>query len=163
MKTLMLLMLTLAGSVSAQVPFERLLNANKEPQNWLTYSGTTMSQRYSLLTQITPDNAKNLEQAWSYQATTNEKFEATPLVADGIMYTVCTASARATRRKGWSRRAWRAWRSGAGQRRGSRTGGSCTDWSKPGAGASTRGPGSSRSAGASATSAGVHGRSSRRG
>ena len=46
---------------SAQVTFDRLLNANKEPQNWLTYSGTMMSQRYSLLTQITPANAKDLE------------------------------------------------------------------------------------------------------
>ena len=42
------------------VPFERILRANQEPQNWLTYSGTTMSQRHSLLNQITPENAKDL-------------------------------------------------------------------------------------------------------
>ena len=47
-----------------------------------------MSQRYSLLTQITPQNVKNLELQWVFQARSLEKFEATPLVVDGIMYTV---------------------------------------------------------------------------
>ena len=71
-----------------QIPFERILGADKEPENWLTYSGTTFSQRYSLLTQITTANVKNLELQWVYQARSLEKFEATPLVVDGIMYTV---------------------------------------------------------------------------
>jgi alcohol dehydrogenase (cytochrome c) len=53
---------------TAQVTFDRLLHANREPQNWLTYSGSPMSQRYSLLTQITPANAKNLELQWVWQA-----------------------------------------------------------------------------------------------
>jgi alcohol dehydrogenase (cytochrome c) len=47
-----------------------------------------MSQRHSSLAQITPDNVKNLEQQWVFQARSLEKFEATPLVVDGIMYTV---------------------------------------------------------------------------
>ena len=80
--------LLLAGSLSAQVTFDRLLNASKEPQNWLTYSGTMMSQRYSALDQITPQNVKNLELKWVFQARSLEKFEATPLVVDGVMYTV---------------------------------------------------------------------------
>ena len=87
MRRLFLLIL-IAGSLSAQVSFERILNADKEPQNWLTYSGTMMSQRYSQLTQVTPQNVKNLEQQWVFQARSLEKFEATPLVVDGIMYTV---------------------------------------------------------------------------
>src|SRR5213078_2195277 len=73
---------------SGQISFERLLGANKEPENWLTYSGTTFSQRHSLLSQITPTNVKNLELQWIYQARSLEKFEATALVVDGIMYTV---------------------------------------------------------------------------
>jgi alcohol dehydrogenase (cytochrome c) len=84
----MLLIISIAGSLSAQISFDRLLNAAKEPQNWLTYSGTMMSQRYSPLTQITPENVKNLELEWVYQARSLEKFEATALVVDGIMYTV---------------------------------------------------------------------------
>jgi len=82
------LLISIAGPLFAQVSFDRLLDANKEPQNWLTYSGSNMSQRHSLLTQITPENVKNLELQWVYQARSLEKFEATPLVIDGIMYTV---------------------------------------------------------------------------
>ena len=70
------------------VTFDRILNANKEPQNWLTYSGNLMSQRYSQLNQITTDNAKNLQLKWIYQSQSTEKHEVTPLVVDGVMYTV---------------------------------------------------------------------------
>ncbi|PWU10945.1 MAG: hypothetical protein C5B51_03565 [Terriglobia bacterium] len=77
-----------AGCLLAQVSFDRIVKANQEPQNWLTYSGSQMSQRYSLLNQVTPENVKNLELQWVYQARSLEKFEATSLVVDGIMYTV---------------------------------------------------------------------------
>ncbi len=70
------------------VPFSRILNANQEPQNWLSYSGGVMSQRHSQLKQITPDNAKNLELKWVYQMRSLEKHEATPLVVDGVMYAI---------------------------------------------------------------------------
>src|SRR5437867_1825725 len=72
----------------SQVSFERILHAGSEPQNWLTYSGTTYSHRYSLLQQVTPSNVKNLELQWIFQARSLEKFEATPLVVDGVIYTV---------------------------------------------------------------------------
>ncbi len=71
-----------------QVSFDRILGADQEPQNWLTYSGTTLSHRHSLLRQITPTNVKSLELQWIYQARSLEKFEATALVVDGVMYTV---------------------------------------------------------------------------
>jgi alcohol dehydrogenase (cytochrome c) len=74
--------LVLHGAVS----YERLLGAASEPQNWLTYSGTYSSQRYSTLRQITPANVKTLDQRWIFQAESLEKFETTPLVVDGIMY-----------------------------------------------------------------------------
>jgi len=86
-RTLLLLIL-FAGSLEAQVNFDRILRANQEPNNWLTYSGTTLSHRHGLLTEITPDNVKNLELQWVFQARSLEKFEATPLVVDGVMYTV---------------------------------------------------------------------------
>lgn len=70
----------------AQVTADRLLNASKEPQNWLTYSGGYFSQRHSPLTQITPANAKDLELKWMYQAAVAGGWQATPLVVDGIMY-----------------------------------------------------------------------------
>src|SRR6202171_2750594 len=83
-----LLLISITSSLFAQVSFDRIVRADKEPHNWLTYSGGFQSQRYSSLTQITPDNVKNLELQWVYQARSLEKFEATSLVVDGIMYTV---------------------------------------------------------------------------
>ena len=49
-----------AVSLQAQVTFDRLLHADREPQNWLTYSGNLSGQRYSPLTQISVGNVKNL-------------------------------------------------------------------------------------------------------
>jgi alcohol dehydrogenase (cytochrome c) len=84
-----LLLLCVAGSLWGQgVTFDRILHADREPQNWLTYSGTVNGQRYSPLTQITPGNVKNLELQWVWQAHSLEKFETTALVVDGILYTV---------------------------------------------------------------------------
>lgn len=80
--------LTVATSASAQVTFERLLNAADEPENWLNYSSTYDNQRYSQLNQITRNNVGELELQWIWQARSLEKFEATPLVIDGILYTV---------------------------------------------------------------------------
>ena len=70
------------------VPFERILRANQEPQNWLTYSGNLNSQRHSALTQITPANARDLTLKWVFQSRSLDKHEVTPLVVDGVMYTV---------------------------------------------------------------------------
>ena len=36
----LLLITMLPTGVAAQVTFDRLLNADEEPENWLTYSGT---------------------------------------------------------------------------------------------------------------------------
>ena len=89
----LLLVVAAAVSVGAQQPVTstRLMNAEKEPHNWLTYSGTYKSQRYSTLTQITPANVKDLELKWVFQVRSlgaSDKFEASPIVNDGIMYTV---------------------------------------------------------------------------
>lgn len=75
-----------ACSLAAQVPFERILEAGKEPRNWLTYSGAYSSLRHSLLDQINAANARELEMKWVFQARSTGKFEATPLVVDGVMY-----------------------------------------------------------------------------
>jgi alcohol dehydrogenase (cytochrome c) len=70
------------------VSFERILKTNEEPQNWLTYAGSLTSQRYSLLNEITPANAKDLELKWVFQSRSLEKHEVTPLVINGTMYTI---------------------------------------------------------------------------
>ena len=70
------------------VPFERILRADDEPQNWLTYSGGLDSRRHSPLTQISPENARDLKLSWVFQSRSLEKHEVTPLIVDGVLYTV---------------------------------------------------------------------------
>src|SRR5579862_7425767 len=78
----------LPRGLTAQNPvgYDRLVNAAKEPQNYLTYGGDLYSSRYSGLTQITAENVKNLNLAWAYQSPVAGSWEATPLVVDGVMY-----------------------------------------------------------------------------
>ena len=78
----------IASPFAQQVSFDRLLRADREPQNWLSYSGTVFNQRHSLLTQVTTANVKNLELQWVWQARSLEKFEATALAVDGVLYTL---------------------------------------------------------------------------
>jgi alcohol dehydrogenase (cytochrome c) len=88
MKRTLFLLALASASLHAQVSFDRLLQTDREPHNWLTYSGGFSSQRHSSLTQINPRNVKRLELQWIFQARSLEKFETTPLVVDGVMYTV---------------------------------------------------------------------------
>src|SRR5881296_3727101 len=87
-RNVLFVVLAATGPLYAQVSNDRILRAAQEPQNWLTHHGNYNSQRYSTLSQITAENVKNLEVQWIFQAQSLEKFEATPLVVDGILYTV---------------------------------------------------------------------------
>ncbi len=80
------LALLLPAVVIAQVPYERILHSDKEPQNWLTYGGNYASQRFSGLKQITPQNANALRMTWVYQMRGGGQLESVPIVVDGIMY-----------------------------------------------------------------------------
>jgi alcohol dehydrogenase (cytochrome c) len=73
---------------AAGVTPERLIHASGEPQNWLTFAGTYSSQHYSLLKQITSENAHNLELKWVFQARWLDPYETTPLVVNGVLYTM---------------------------------------------------------------------------
>lgn len=85
---LLLLVTAFVATGSAQVSYNRILNANKEPQNWLTYGGNYFSQRYSTLDQINRENVNNLELKWVFQAKWLDPFETTPLAVDGVLYTI---------------------------------------------------------------------------
>src|ERR1700730_18801804 len=74
------------GTPPAQVSSDRLVRAQREPQNWLTYNGNLGSTHHSALDQITAANVGTLDLKWVSQAQSLEKFEATPLVVDGVMY-----------------------------------------------------------------------------
>ncbi len=75
-----------ATTLFGQVTYERLLKAPSEPNNWMTYSGSYKSWRYSSLDQINRQNVANLKVAWVQQMPTSHRIEATPIVVDGIMY-----------------------------------------------------------------------------
>ena len=89
-RILLAMSLTLAVVLSrplvAQVTYGRLLDAAKEPHNWLTYSGGYFGHRYSGLRQVDTTNVKNLELKWIYQGAVMGNWQATPLVVDGVMY-----------------------------------------------------------------------------
>ncbi|MDU6389736.1 MAG: PQQ-binding-like beta-propeller repeat protein, partial [Pantoea sp.] len=65
--------------------------------DWTAYGGSTNALRFSSLNQITKDNVKDLEVAWTYHTgdlrqsddATEYTFEATPLKANGMLY-FCT-------------------------------------------------------------------------
>src|SRR3989454_2816161 len=83
---LVLIVVIAAVGSYGQVTFDRIVNAAKEPQNWLTYSGDYAGRRFSPLDQINTTNARSLVAKWVYQTAATGKFETTPLVVDGILY-----------------------------------------------------------------------------
>jgi len=77
-------------SLAADVTYDRLVNADKEPHNWLMNHRTYDGQRYSPLSEISRSNVKNLKLAYAVPlggGSGNEFTNATPLVEDGFMYT----------------------------------------------------------------------------
>jgi alcohol dehydrogenase (cytochrome c) len=77
----------LAGTLHAQdITTRDLLDGLANPARWLTYSGDYTGQRFSPLTQITPANAEQLAAQWTFQTGVVNKFEATPIVVDGVLY-----------------------------------------------------------------------------
>src|SRR3984957_5147081 len=83
--------LTAAPVLAAEVTPDRLLNADKEPQNWLMNHRTYDGQRFSPLDQINRDSVKSLKLAYAVAlggSALGENLEATPLVEDGFMYMV---------------------------------------------------------------------------
>jgi alcohol dehydrogenase (cytochrome c) len=92
MKTLKLIALlavigvTAPGGLTAQVTYERILNAADEPESWLTYNGTYSSQRYSRLTQISRDNVDDLRLEWMLPNQVFGAWQSNPIVFDGVMY-----------------------------------------------------------------------------
>ena len=70
----------------ADVSDQRLIQAQTEPSQWLTYGGTYDEQRYSRLEQITKENVSRLGLVWYADYDTNLQQEATPLFVDGVIY-----------------------------------------------------------------------------
>jgi alcohol dehydrogenase (cytochrome c) len=79
---------------AADVTTERLLNPQREPQNWILHHGNYQGHRFSALKEINADTVKNLKPAFTVALSGFQSggryaagaLEATPLVEDGIMY-----------------------------------------------------------------------------
>jgi alcohol dehydrogenase (cytochrome c) len=94
MKLAVALLFVIAISGFGQVPFGRIRNANAEPGNWLSYSRTYDGQRFSPLSEITVQNARNLKVEWADQLPDGAN-ESSPLVVDEILYITGPNSATA--------------------------------------------------------------------
>jgi quinohemoprotein ethanol dehydrogenase len=70
----------------ADVNESRIINADREPENWMTYGRTYGEQHFSPLHQINDQNVSPLGLAWFYDLDTKRGQEATPIVVDGVMY-----------------------------------------------------------------------------
>jgi alcohol dehydrogenase (cytochrome c) len=81
-----LLLILLATTLNAQVTYDKLLASDKDPGNWMSYSGSYSGWRYSALDQLDRTSVKNLKVKWVYQMRTAHVVETTPLVSDGVMY-----------------------------------------------------------------------------
>jgi alcohol dehydrogenase (cytochrome c) len=80
-----------ASAIAADVTADRLVNADKEPQNWLMNHRTYDAQRYSPLDKINKANVKSLKLAYAVAiggTAANENLESTPLAEDGFLYVV---------------------------------------------------------------------------
>jgi alcohol dehydrogenase (cytochrome c) len=76
-------------ALAAEVTPARLVNADREPQNWLMNHRTYSGQRFSPLARISKDNVKNLRLAYAVPlggSAGDEWVEATPLAEDGFLY-----------------------------------------------------------------------------
>ena len=82
-----------AAVLSTAFPFaalaqtaDEIKNAERTPQNVLTYGMSYNHQRYSTLTQINRDTVKRLVPAWAYSMNNNTGEESQPLIYNGVMY-----------------------------------------------------------------------------
>ena len=70
----------------ANITQERIINADNEPNVWLSYGRNYEEQRFSPLTQINKNTINKLELAWSFDMDSTRALESTPIVDDGIMF-----------------------------------------------------------------------------
>jgi len=80
------------GLQNRKVDDKALENAGKSgnAEDWLTYGLNQQEQRYSLLKQIDATNVSRLGLAWTYEVSFGGggNQEATPLVSNGVLYSV---------------------------------------------------------------------------
>src|SRR5579862_6055337 len=84
-------MLLTAPVLAAEVTPQRLIEADKEPGNWLMNHRTYDAQRFSPLDKINRADVANLKLAYAVAiggTSVNENLQSTPLAEDGFLYVV---------------------------------------------------------------------------
>ena len=71
---------------TADVDGQRIIDADREPGNWMSHGRTYSEQRFSPLKEINDGNVGELGLGWYYDLDTDRGQEATPIVVDGVMY-----------------------------------------------------------------------------
>jgi alcohol dehydrogenase (cytochrome c) len=82
-------MIAASPALAAEVTPERLINADREPQNWLMNHRTYDGQRFSPLSRINRNNVKDLKLAFAVPLggqVGNGAIEATALAENGFLY-----------------------------------------------------------------------------
>lgn len=74
------------AALAGTVDDSRLIGANSETTDWVTYGHSYDNQRFSTLAEIDRSNVARLAPRWIFQTGIAATFQTTPLVADGVMY-----------------------------------------------------------------------------
>ncbi len=74
-------------AMAADVTWDRLLNADKDPNNWAMYHGNFTGWHHSGLDQINTSNVGDLSLAWQHVPSSSKRgIQSFPLAVDGIVY-----------------------------------------------------------------------------
>lgn len=82
----LLAVVALCRAQSRDVTFDRLVHAQQDPAEWLTYWGDYHATRFRNLRQINDRNVARLRLEWLFQTEASQAFETVPLVMGGVMY-----------------------------------------------------------------------------
>ena len=78
--------LAISQQKNQNITDQTLRNATKDSRQWLSYGLNYSEDRFSQLKQISAKNVSKLSLAWVYDLGSERGVEATPLVANGVMY-----------------------------------------------------------------------------
>ncbi len=81
-----LFLLSISCKEKGSISESDLENANDDSRQWLTHGLNYNENRFSQLKAVTDANVKNLALEWSFDYDQMKGVEATPIVANGVMY-----------------------------------------------------------------------------
>src|SRR3984957_9780233 len=84
MRIFIALLASAAGLMGQGTTADMLLKPPAD--SWPAYHGDYSGRRHSSLTQITPDNVRNMGLAWAFQTEQTQTLKCSPLLVDGVLY-----------------------------------------------------------------------------